>query len=489
VFRSRTSSRPRTFVPQLEELEDRTVFSVSAIGGFNPASATWYLRTTPGPGNPDGGQFQYGPAGSIPVVGDWNGDGKQDIGVVDPRTMTWYLHYGVGPGNPDAALFRFGGAGSIPVVGDWNGDGITDIGVVDPATMTWYLHFYATPGNPDAGVFRYGGAGSTPVVGHWTGGSKDGIGVVTHDLTWLLRPTATPGNPDTAVFQYGGVGWKPVVGDWNGDGIDGIGAVAPNLTWYLHSTATPGNPDAGVFQYGGAGATPVTGAFPPGNVSAPTGAFVITLRFASALTPSQQSIVKSAAARWEQVIVGALPPATYQGLPVSGVLIDVTAAAIDGPGNELASSGPDAFRNGSGLPIHGTMTFDSADLASMQAQGLLFSVALHEMAHVFGFGTIWQTLGLLSGAGTADPEFTGGQATAQYDAIFGSKAHSVPVEGSPAPPGSADGHWRQSVFGDELMTPAFTGNVHPLSRVTVASLADLGYVVNLAAADAYVAGQ
>ena len=51
------------------------------------------------------------------------------------------------------------------------------------------------------------------------------------------------------------------------------------------------------------------------------------------------------------------------------------------------------------------------------------------------------------------------------------------------------GHWRQSVFGDELMTPAFTGNVHPLSRVTVASLADLGYVVNLAAADAYVAGQ
>jgi hypothetical protein len=374
------------------------------------------------------------------------------------------------------------------VVGDWNGDGKTDIGVVDPGSMTWLLHLTATPGAPDAGVFQYGGRGSTPVVGDWAGDGKDGIGVVTPDLVWMLRPTAAPGNPDAGVFQYGGRGWKPVVGDWNGDGTDGIGAVAPDLTWYLHNQASAGGPDAGVFQYGGRGATPVSGDFPPSTLPPSTGAFNVTLRMPT-LTASQQAIVQAAATRWEQIIVGDLPTAFYRGTVVDDVLIDVTTQAIDGRGNTLADSGPDSFRRGSRLPIHGTMTFDSADIASLESRGLLYDVALHEMTHVFGFGTIWEDLGLLSGAGTANPQFLGKQATAQYDAIFGTNAASVPVEGAPSPPGSADGHWRESVFNSELMTPTFNGTRHPLSRVTAASLADLGYVVNLAAADNYVAGQ
>ena len=42
------------------------------------------------------------------------------------------------------------------------------------------------------------------------------------------------------------------------------------------------------------------------------------------------------------------------------------------------------------------------------------------------------------------------------------------------------------MFGDELMTLGWTWPYHaPLSRITVASLADLGYEVNLDAADAY----
>jgi hypothetical protein len=42
------------------------------------------------------------------------------------------------------------------------------------------------------------------------------------------------------------------------------------------------------------------------------------------------------------------------------------------------------------------------------------------------------------------------------------------------------------VFANELMTGWYNaGRANPISRITVASLADLGYQVNMAAADSY----
>ena len=53
----------------------------------------------------------------------------------------------------------------------------------------------------------------------------------------------------------------------------------------------------------------------------------------------------------------------------------------------------------------------------------------------------------------------------------------VPVENLGGP-GTADGHWRESIMGGELMTGyiSFIGN--PLSTITVGSLSDLGYTVS-----------
>ncbi|HKA06113.1 MAG TPA: hypothetical protein VKD71_02565 [Gemmataceae bacterium] len=62
----------------------------------------------------------------------------------------------------------------------------------------------------------------------------------------------------------------------------------------------------------------------------------------------------------------------------------------------------------------------------------------------------------------------------------------MPVEGNNSPVGSRDSHWRESVFGSELMTPFVNAGVDPISRVRVASLWDLCYTVNLAAADTFV---
>jgi hypothetical protein len=102
---------------------------------------------------------------------------------------------------------------------------------------------------------------------------------------------------------------------------------------------------------------------------------------------------------------------------------------------------------------------------------------------VLGIGTIWTSKGLLTGAGGADPRFTGAQATAAYQSIFNTAIVSVPVENT-GEAGTRDSHWRESVFNNEIMTGFLNnGQSNPLSRVTAASLADLGYVVNLAAAE------
>jgi hypothetical protein len=205
----------------------------------------------------------------------------------------------------------------------------------------------------------------------------------------------------------------------------------------------------------------------------------------SGLTASQQSIFQQAANRWSQVITGDLPNASYNGTTVDDLLINASSISIDGVNGILGQAGPDRFRSGSLLPYHGVMQFDAADMASMEASGLLFSVVLHEMGHILGIGTLWSSKGLLAGAGTSNPRFTGANATAQYNQIFGTTGTGVPVENTGGS-GTRDSHFRDSILTSELMTGwAGPGTNLPLSRITVGSLADIGYTVNYAAADAY----
>ena len=231
---------------------------------------------------------------------------------------------------------------------------------------------------------------------------------------------------------------------------------------------------------------PAATSTPPTTPTTPTSnsGFQITLSL-SGLTASQQAVFQQAAKRWQEIIVGDLPNATYRGLVVDDILINASSASIDGVNGVLGQAWSDAFRSGSVLPYHGVMQFDSADVASMEQSGLLQSVVLHEMGHVLGIGTIWGYRGLISGARTSNPIFVGAHATAAYNQMFGTSARGVPVEGTGGA-GTADAHWRESIFVNELMTGwAGPGTNLPVSSVTVASLWDLGYTVNMAAANAY----
>ena len=174
------------------------------------------------------------------------------------------------------------------------------------------------------------------------------------------------------------------------------------------------------------------------------------------------------------------------------MLILVRLVPIDGEGGVLGGAGPCWIRDPSNLTIMGSMQFDTDDLEVLEAEGILSNVILHEMGHVLGIGTLWETQGLLADPSQpptngADPHFTGPQAIAAFDNVGGVAyiaGAKVPVENTGGP-GTADSHWRESVLDDELMTGFIGTGTSPLSIVTLASLADQGYEVDQTKADAF----
>ncbi|MEP6778418.1 MAG: leishmanolysin-related zinc metalloendopeptidase [Gemmatimonadaceae bacterium] len=235
------------------------------------------------------------------------------------------------------------------------------------------------------------------------------------------------------------------------------------------------------------------------TVSADVGAgYTICARFiGDAGTPRQREAVTKALAKWQTVIVGHVQtshltaPANecVDDVPainedVEDLLLYVELAAIDGPLNIIGQSAP-CYLHSSGLTMMGFLQLDIADLDLMIADGTLDNVVLHEIGHILGIGTLWNIRhNLLTGAGTSNPFFTGAVARDGF-ASTGSpySGTPVPVENSGGA-GTRDSHWRRTVFGNELMN-GYAAAVMPMSRVTIGSLADLGYTVNLAAADPF----
>ena len=174
--------------------------------------------------------------------------------------------------------------------------------------------------------------------------------------------------------------------------------------------------------------------------------------------------------------------------------IFVDISSIDGPGGVLGQAGPCQSRASSGLPIIGTMQFDIDDLDALEATGRLTPVILHEMGHVLGFGTLWSRAGRLKnrsvpplGTPGADTHFDGPLAIVAFNVAGGTGytgGEKVPVDNL-GESGSGDSHWRESLFTNELMTPMINSGTNPLSAISIQSLADVGYRVDVGQADPF----
>lgn len=265
--------------------------------------------------------------------------------------------------------------------------------------------------------------------------------------------------------------------------------------------------------------------------------FPVTLRFfGPTMSTEAQAAFTNAAARIRAAVVGItgvagvslvgakLDDCGASGLTgtlnesTTGIIIYAAVAPIDGVGKVLAKAGPCYVRDATVLPAVGVMQFDAADIQNYITTGRFEAVVLHEMNHVVGFGTIWTDKFLLKDpamtndsipkpTGSLNPRFTGSNAITSCLAAGGSANHcaagvGVAVEQCGGD-GTADGHWRESftttctgsggapvggtpAFDAELMTgyAESTANM-PWSAMTISSFRDLGYNVNLLAADPF----
>lgn len=243
-----------------------------------------------------------------------------------------------------------------------------------------------------------------------------------------------------------------------------------------------------------------------GDVSASVHSdFHIDVRFfGPAMTDAQKALFTNAAARISALVTGDIPDVPLQNfdvgavcgfpeLPVLNETIDdlviyASVQDIDGPGKILAQAGPCAFRGRSQgyLTTIGVMEFDASDLDRIGGNGTLQDVITHEMMHVLGIGTLWYAQGLTLNPGTSVVSYVGAAGTkgCTDDGGLSICSAGVPVENNGVP-GTADSHWRESVFQSELMTGYVNSGGMPLSAITAGSLQDMGYTVNMLAVDPF----
>jgi hypothetical protein len=180
------------------------------VGAFGrqPVSAVFRERM------PNGASYaaSFGKPTDQPVVGDWNGDGQSDLGVFSPSTAVFALEK---PGGRQTS-FTFGKPGDVPIAGDWNGDGLTDVGVFRPSKHTFFLRGPA--GNFSSRVF--GTVSSLPVAGDWDGDGRWEVGVYDQATATF---TLSMANGRTSKFRFGRSTSVPAIGFWNGDAISDLG--------------------------------------------------------------------------------------------------------------------------------------------------------------------------------------------------------------------------------------------------------------------------
>jgi protocatechuate 3,4-dioxygenase beta subunit len=242
-------------------------------------------------------QLRFGMLGGIPLAGDFDGDGTDEVAVF--KEGYWLIDINRNGQWDDADLLaRLGDADDRPVVGDWDGDGKDDIGIYGPIWERDREAIERDPGlpNPDNSpytqpknvpptdneatngarvmkltsygkqradvvdhVFGVGTGEEIPVTGDWNGNGIRSIGTFV-DGVWQLDVNGDGRfDHEAATATFGRGGDVPVVGDFDGDGVEEI-AVYRSGSWMIDSD---GNRELDAtdktFQMGGALDKPVVG--------------------------------------------------------------------------------------------------------------------------------------------------------------------------------------------------------------------------------------
>lgn len=241
----------KTDLVQLRNSDGEMLWRALTLGGLDGAadSITVSLNKTL--------SWRFGPAHSVPVLGDYNGDGVNDIAVFVPG----FLPNSPGEGNwrvlfsdkncASGALgglvsrnsweIFWGSPDSLAVPGDYDGDGVTDPAVYERKLGVWSVllsggGFNAAKAELGLAGFglkvQWGLSDDLPVPADYDGDGRTDFAVVRKievrnigaekaesKLHWLIKYNYKHDSPKNPLeTDFGVVGDVPVPADYDGDG-------------------------------------------------------------------------------------------------------------------------------------------------------------------------------------------------------------------------------------------------------------------------------
>ncbi len=216
-----------------------------SVGVFEPAIGRVIIAP------PASSTFDFtsgGTASRLLIAGHWTQSGANDtLGTYDenaPGGGPLFKLFATHPPSGTALEFRVGSGGDLPVAGDWNGDGKTNIGLYRPSATTFLLWRTADPAVTQIADLevRLDSAvpANLPVTGDWDCDGVDGIGVyvVLADTMgrFDLRNSLTTGPAEKSfIVRHAAAKVRPIAGDWDGDGRVTVGLYMVETGTYVVS--------------------------------------------------------------------------------------------------------------------------------------------------------------------------------------------------------------------------------------------------------------